>query len=337
MEREIMTTDSTSATAATAAVTGVSSTRNDPIEELRTSMLQTLRRNGLSTLKYLGTTEVHTYAFSVAANAILSFFPASVLLLTLSRRCFHSPSMVSAIKRMLAAYLPSNQGFIVSTVDAMSATHKVQLFSIVMLFISCTGVFEPLEVALNSVWGFKSRNYLMNQIVSLGLALGCGVLALLSVAGTAGVWAPAAEAQIWLGNHIGTGLVFSLVDKINVTMQFFAMKAFGMIASVLIFFLIYWLLPNGKVPYRAVLPAAIITGVAWEVAKVIFVACLPLLDFHEAYGPFYVSVTLIFWAFFSGLLLLGGAHLSAQDLRTAQRQSLMTPAPEKAEMATIGR
>jgi len=80
-----------------------------PLNQLRTSMLQTLRRNGISTLKYLGTTEVHTYAFSVAANAILSFFPAAVLLLTLSRRCFHSPAMVSAIKRMLAAYLPSNQ------------------------------------------------------------------------------------------------------------------------------------------------------------------------------------------------------------------------------------
>jgi hypothetical protein len=41
-----------------------------------------------------------------------------------------------------------------------------------------------------------------------------------------------------------------------------------------------------------------------------------------------VSVTLIFWAFFSGLLLLGGAHLSAQDLRAAQKQSLMTPEPD---------
>jgi uncharacterized BrkB/YihY/UPF0761 family membrane protein len=197
-----------------------------------------------------------------------------------------------------------------------------------MLFISCTGVFEPLEVALNSVWGFKSRNYLMNQLVSLGLALGCGVLALLSVAGTAGIWAPAAQAQLWLGDHIGNGVVYSMVDKINLTIQFVALKIFGMIASMLIFFLIYWLLPNGKVPYRAVLPAAIITGVAWELAKILFVACLPLLDFHEAYGPFYVSVTLIFWAFFSGLLLLGGAHLSAQDLRAAQKQSLMTPEPD---------
>jgi len=29
-----------------------------------------------------------------------------------------------------------------------------------------------------------------------------------------------------------------------------------------------------------------------------------------------------------GLLLLGGAHLSAQDERTAKKQSLMTPAPD---------
>ena len=328
-----MTINGTPGAAATAAAN--SSSGDDPIEQLRSSMLQTLRRNGKSTLKYLTTTEVHTYAFSVAANAILSFFPAAVLLLTLSRRVFHSPAMVIAIKRMLAAYLPSNQGFIIATVDSMSMTNKIQVFSIVMLFISCTGVFLPLEVALNSVWGFKSRNYLMNQLVSLGLALGCGVLALLSVAGTAGVWAPAAEAQIWLGSHIGTGIVYSLADKINMTMQFMAMKVFGMIASFLIFFLIYWLLPNGKVPYTAVLPSAIITGVAWELAKVLFVLCLPHLDFHESYGPFYVSVTLIFWAFFSGLLLLGGAHLSAQDSRTAQRQSLMVTHAEAVKAKTI--
>jgi len=326
-----MTIESTSTATASAVGTRNSSTSGDPIQELRSSMLQTLRRNGWSTLKYLGTTEVHTYAFSVAANAILSFFPASVLLLTISRRVFHSPSMVNAIKRMLGAYLPSNQDFIVGNVVAMAASHKIQLFSIVMLFISCTGVFEPLEVALNSVWGFKSRNYLMNQVVSLGLALCCGVLALLSVAGTAGVWAPAAEAQLWLGSHVGNGMFYSLVDKINVTIQFVALKIFGMIASVLIFFLIYWRLPNGKVPYKAVLPSAIITGVAWEIAKLLYVACLPLLDFRESYGPFYVSVTLIFWAFFSGLLLLGGAHLSAQDSKTARRLSLMTPAPEAAE------
>ena len=41
-----------------------------------------------------------------------------------------------------------------------------------MLLITSTGVFLPLEVALNDVWGVKEkRNYLQNQLVSLGLAL----------------------------------------------------------------------------------------------------------------------------------------------------------------------
>src|ERR1039458_2724876 len=49
-----------------------------------------LPRHGWSTLRYLTQTEVHTYAFSVAANAILSFFPFIVLLLTLIRRVIRS-------------------------------------------------------------------------------------------------------------------------------------------------------------------------------------------------------------------------------------------------------
>ena len=43
----------------------------------------------------------------------------------------------------------------------------------------------------------------------------------------------------------------------------------------------------------------------------LYIFALPLLDFKEVYGPFAISVSLMFWAFISGLLLLGGAHLSA--------------------------
>ena len=47
-----------------------------------------------------------------------------------------------------------------------------QAFSLVMILISCTGIFLPLEVALNQAWGVtKSRNYLFNQTIAFGLAL----------------------------------------------------------------------------------------------------------------------------------------------------------------------
>ncbi len=89
---------------------------------------------------------------------------------------------------------------------------------------------------------------------------------------------------------------------------------------MLIFFLIYWILPNRKVPARAVLPTAIVIGLLWEGAKILYVWTLPHLDFKAVYGPFEVSVGLMIWAFLSGLLLLAGAHFSATRyaLRTAR-------------------
>ena len=92
---------------------------------------------------------------------------------------------------------------------------------------------------------------------------------------------------------------------------FFVLKFFAIIAGILLFFLIYWILPYRKIPARAVLPTAIAIGLIWEAAKYLYILLLPWLDFRAVYGPFYISVSLMMWAFVSGLILLAGAHFSA--------------------------
>ena len=260
---------------------------------------------------YMSKTEVHTYAFSVAAQVILSLFPFIVLLLTLSRRVFHSDLMAQMVGEMMSNFLPSNQSFVVGRMNKLAFAHtQVKVFSLVMLFITVTGVFLPLEVALNSVWGVKkNRNYLQNQVVSVGLAVGVALLAMMSVAMSA------AQRTVlgWLFfGHTGN-IVFVFVGR-----SFLHIVGLG--ASIGLFFLIYWGLPNRKVPPRAVLPTAIVMGVLWTGAKYLYVLCLPWLDFRSVYSDFYVSVTLIMWAFISGLLLLAGAYVSAtrQALRETQ-------------------
>ncbi len=261
-----------------------------------------LRRHGWSTLRYLMQTEVHTYAFSVAAYSILSLFPFIVLLLTVTRRVFHSAAMYNVVLELLRDYLPSNKDFVIRNLQFLASVKgRGQAFSLVMLLITSTGIFLPLEVALNSIWGFKkNRSYLMNLIVSVGLALGCGCLALLSIALTA-------QNLKMLGLTVGDqNIVFR-------GLAFVVMKASAIVATIAIYFLIYWLLPHGKVPVRAVLPAAVVTGLVSEAAKYVYILALPWLNFQEVYGPFAVSVTLIFWGFWSGMLLLGGAYLSAAE------------------------
>ena len=251
-------------------------------------------------VRYLMQTEVHTFAFSVAANAILSFFPFIVLLLTLTHQVFRSQAMYDVVLQLLRSYLPAGQDFVVRSVVALTPHRGMKIFSLAMLLISSTGVFVPLEVALNRVWGFTSnRKYLGNQAIALVIALACGTLALISVAITA-------KNQSWLLSLFGSrdSLIFRIA-------AFLVMKMFAVVASIAMFFVVYWLLPNGRVRAVSVLPGAILTGLIWDLSKYVYIFALRWLDFQEVYGPFALSVTLMFWAFLSGMLLLAGAQFSA--------------------------
>jgi membrane protein len=257
----------------------------------------------LSTIKYLMRTDVHTFAFSVAANSILSFFPFVMLMMTLIRHVFHSRVMYDVVVQLLRDYLPAGQDFVIRNLNSMvNSRQRVQFASLVILLVTSSGVFLPLEVALNRIWRFENnRSYLGNQVVSFGLAFACGALALLSIAMTA---VPVASLEFILHGY-GAGFVR--------VVGFLVMKVFAIAASIAIFFLIYWVLPNGKVPPRTVLPVAIIMGLLSEALKYAYILALPWLNFQEVYGPFALSVTMMFWAFLSGLLLLAGAHLSAEE------------------------
>jgi YihY family inner membrane protein len=275
-----------------------------------------------SLARYMTQTEVHTYAFSVAANTILSLFPFIVMMFTIARVVFHSHAMEGAIADMIRYFLPTGQEFVTKNMEIVAhARSGVRLASVVMLLISSTGVFLPLEVALNRVWGVtKNRSYFMNQLISLGLAASIGTIALLSVAVTA--------AQ----QSVLHALFFGHID--NAAFGFLShwlLQISAAVASILLFFLIYWVLPNRKLPVRAVLPTAIVIGLSWELAKMLYIAALPWMDLHSVYGPFSVSVSLMLWAFVTGLLLLAGAHYSAtrHTLRLAHLADLERAREEK--------
>jgi membrane protein len=263
------------------------------------------RRTGTALIRYLLDSEVHTFAFSVAANAILSFIPFVVLLYKLARVVFHSQAMVNVISDMVEYFFPSNQQtLLIPSLKFLAQRQSVDIFSLILIMVACTGIFLPLEVALNQAWGVtKSRNYLLNQTIAFGLAFLMVVLGM----GSAYVNVKARHAlAIVFFQHV-ENFAFSSVS-------FLLLATTTGIASILFFFAIYWLLPNCKVPWRPVFRTAIVTGLMWLGSKYLFVAILPYLDLQALYGPFYVSVGLLFWAYISGLILFAGAQFSVSEL-----------------------
>jgi YihY family inner membrane protein len=261
------------------------------------------RKDGTALVYYLLDSEVHTFAFSVAANAILSFIPFIVLLYTLALSVFHSQAMVRTVSDMVRYFLPSNQDFFVRNLDKvaiLSSRHGVQFFSLVMILVSCTGIFLPLEVALNKAWGVtKGRNYLSNQVISFGLA------ALMLALGMGSVVLNAKLRNVVAAsfNPQTNGFMFQQVSSMVLAVS-------TGVASILFFFSIYWLLPNRRISPGPVFRTAFFTGIIWLVSKYAFEAVLPHMDLAGIYGAFSVSVSLLFWAYLSGLILFAGAQFS---------------------------
>jgi membrane protein len=276
------------------------------------------RRDGTALARYLLDSEVHTFAFSVAANAILSFLPFIVLLYTLAQSVFHSKVMVSVISDMVNYFLPSTarEGFLTYNLEAVVPRHGVQILSLIMILVSCTGIFLPLEVALNQAWGVsKSRNYLLNQAVAFGLAGLMLVLALASIFVNAGQQ----QLLAFLFFHHVDNFAYRAVSYFWLTISTGA-------ACIVFFFSIYWILPNCKVPWRPVLRTSIATGIVWLGSKWVYAAILPHLDLKSLYGPFYVSVGLLIWGYVSGLILFAGAQFSVARLADrSSHPSLLQP------------
>lgn len=306
---------------------------SDALVPVTRSKWYSWRKDGTALVNYLLDSEVHTYAFSVAANAIISFIPFIVLLYTISHSIFHSAMMEGVIGDMVHYFMPSNQDFVATSLKDVAFAaprHGVQVFSLVMILVACTGIFLPLEVALNQAWGVaKSRNYLFNQAVAFGLAILMLGLGMGSVLLNAGLRDLLSLVFVHTTNIKFIDIVLHFTYQ---GISFVLLAATTGVASMLFFFSIYWILPNCKVPWRPVLRVSIYTGIIWLGAKYVFLAVLPHMDLKSLYGPFYVSVGLLFWAYVSGLILFAGAQFSVA--RWGQKNGLAANRPTKFQAIT---
>ena len=243
-------------------------------------------------------TEVHVYAFSVAANALLCFFPFLIVSLSLTRLIFDQQTTVAAMDSALRDFFPDALGQFLRR--NLPAARPLELLSMVLLFFTANGIFEPLEVALNRIWGLpKNRSFLRNQLVGLWLIFVCGGLALVSLSVSA----------------LQAGALRGVPGQAFLSGVFFKLAAVPFTALIL--FLIYRYLPNGRTPLARVVPAAIGTGLLLELLKYVNVLAWPWVASRIAreYGVFSNSVTLLFLAFLATLLVLAGAEWAARGHR----------------------
>jgi membrane protein len=263
-----------------------------------------LKRHFGPTFRFWLETEVHVFAFSIAANVLLSFFPFLIVMISLCKYVLGWQAAVDAIYFALRDMFPGQwSDWLIRNLNFIVLKRgPFQIVSVLVLFFTANGVFEPLEVALNKIWRVKTnRSFLRNQILSLGLIFTCGALILLSLILTA----VNREVLAKVSPH---GDPFS---KLVSTIVF---RSAALLVGVLVLFLIYWVLPNTKIAWRRVVPVAIFAGLAVEGLKFLTLFFWKQVDekFYLEYCPFEYSAILVFWSFLASILVLGGAEWAAR-------------------------
>jgi uncharacterized BrkB/YihY/UPF0761 family membrane protein len=239
--------------------------------------------------------ETHALCGALAFFAMLGFYPLSVLLISLAKYALRSPDTHEVVRLAVQSYYPAGQEFVLRNLEASSAQLRggLSLAAALWIFLGGAGVFMPLEMAFNRLWGFQvSRSYWHNQLVGF----------VLTVAG----WA------------IAVGLVLA-VSLVPLPYRAPALWLAAPALAALAIFLAFRLLPHGHVPGSIALAAAVLTAAVCEVVRWVFLLVLPHLDLGKSHGPFRVSVSFLIFAYVEAFVLLAGADLAAEATRDRQQ------------------
>jgi YihY family inner membrane protein len=287
--------------------------------DIRSAFVE-LKADSRQIVRYVLSTESHVYAFAIAANVLLSFWPFMLVLIALLRNVLGWPAAVTALYATIQDYFAGATGqFLTYNLETITQWRRqVEWLSMLLLLFTANGIFLPLEVALNRAWGVsENRNLLKNQIVSMGLIFACGILALFSAALTG------AGVQVWEAFFGQAGTSAPWAIKLIA-------KAASLPVTVLVLFLIYIYLPNAAVPRRAILPRVVVVGLFLELLKWINLAIWPWLfrKFDREFGVFKHSVTILTWSFLAAMVVLAGAEWIAWRARQQSGEKPIESLPQ---------
>lgn len=282
-----------------------------------------LRRIGLAirdASHAMATVDTARDAAGISYFFLFTLFPSVLVVVSVLDAILGWVSLHRSLMRQIVALFPGIGSSLVATLSEIADPSPALLIScLVLLGWTSTWVFSFIEHALNRAWGApRQRSFWQSRARSTSLMILAGLLLLAS----AGITAIVSSARLRSTRPMGHW-AWSV-----------ALVASGFVVAVLVFWLIYKLLPDRKVRWIEAFSGAIAASVLWELGSYVFGMLVPFFDYQRIYGRAGAIVALLTWIYTSNLILLFGANFSAQWHRPSARHR--TPGHEARGIAAEG-
>lgn len=239
----------------------------------------------------------------VAYNLLLSVFPLALLALFIAGRVLESPDLEDSILQDLRQLFPTaTDDTLTNALDRIRSTSTG--FGVVALAASIwigSSFWGALDTAFAQIYHVDGRGWLEQKRFSLLML----AVVLLFMAATVAV--PAIQSLLVSGADdlpLGLSEVNGLVYALTL--------AAGLLLLFAVLCLIYWAVPKGRVPWRAIWPGAVGATVAIGIVDYAFPAYLSSISTIARFGTTFVFVLIVLiWFYALAIIILGGATVNA--------------------------
>ena len=249
--------------------------------------------------------DLFTSAAAMSYFGLMALFPALLLMLAIGNQVDAATELVT---RAVEVY-PGSRDFLRETIRSLSSVSAgVVITCVIVVLWAGSWVFAVIERALNRIWGTTSRTFWHGRALTVGMIGIIGVLLASSVLITSVVVAFREMASMLSPRQI---VRYPILLSVGSAFWQVVFAILSFVVTVVLFVIIYRFMPKAEVTVRDTLPGAILGGLLWEVAKYVFALSVNYFHYDQIYGSVGAVVAVLTWSYFSSLILLFGAQLTA--------------------------
>ncbi len=265
-------------------------------------------------------TEMPRDAAAISYFSLIALFPSILVLISLTHTLLGWVDLHKKVIAAIVALFPGSRDFLRTYLSQITTpSPAVTLSCVIVIVWSSTWIFTFIENALNRAWGVpRRRTFVESRLRSIALMVLGGVCLLISTGITTVVTRLQDESLAGNWEFIQDPIIHTLWSIVFYTA--------GLSVAILVFWLVFKVAPDRKVPWLEALSGAVVSATLWEIASYIFVMLVPSFDYARIYGRTGTIILLLVWVYTSSLIMLFGANFSAQLHRPAPGEE-MIPLP----------
>ena len=247
------------------------------------------------------------YAAIIAFYTIFSLPAVLIITIRIASAAFGREAIRGEIESQISGIIGRESAMqvqnIIENASQSEASTIGTIIGVAVMIFSATTVFVALQDALNAMWEVEAKpekgwlKVVINRVLSLAMVVSMGFLLLVSL-----------SVDVLLGllndylQQAFSGIAVNLITAGNFVVS--------IAISIVIFAIIFRVLPDAKIRWRNTWVGATVTAILFTIGKFIINIVLQHDPMADTYGAAGALVMILVWVYYTSIIFLFGAEFT---------------------------